>query len=241
MKAFDAPPTSSRHDTYGVLPENVMSGRVESPVPVEIGAPPLAISKCASAPVPTRCETNTCLTPPTCSSQVIQGEVGLAGFIVPAATRGFSASPFVSLFSEQRASVGADSAHLPILLVPLVSSVALNDWPTTTQWNPPLAASPSLTPLAANTISFSCRPAVPLPFSYQTIHGTPSFTPVNAMSGSTPSRVVSTFRLGSSPTRGIPVCCQQMPPIAGTCPSIGTPAGLTPSQLAAPGPIGLTE
>jgi hypothetical protein len=37
---------SSRHETYGVLPENVTSGRVESFAPIEIGAPLLASSKC---------------------------------------------------------------------------------------------------------------------------------------------------------------------------------------------------
>src|SRR5262249_10633550 len=79
-------------------------------------------------------------------------------------------------------------------------------------------------------------------FSYQTTHGTESFAPVNAMSGSTPLRVLSTFRLGSSPvgpTRGKPVCCQQKPPIAGTWPlPSAIPSGLIPSQFSAPGPIG---
>jgi hypothetical protein len=50
------------------------------------------------------------------------------------------------------------------------------------------------------------------------------------------------LRLGSSagePTRGMPVCWKQKPPIAGTCPLISaTPAGVTPSQLAIPGPSG---
>ena len=64
------------------------------------------------------------------------------------------------------------------------------------------------------------------------------------MSGSIPLRVGSTFRLGSAafwPTRGTPVCWKQNPPIAGTCPVPSTwPAGVTPSQFAAPGPIGLS-
>ena len=85
-----------------------------------------------------------------------------------------------------------------------------------------------------------------LSFSYHTTHGTESWTPlaspVNAMSGSTPLRVGSMFRLGSVPplpTRGMPVCWKQKPPIAGTWPvPSATPAGLTPSQFAAPGPIG---
>src|SRR5262249_38328157 len=59
---------------------------------------------------------------------------------------------------------------------------------------------------------------------------------------STPLRVGSTFRLGSAlpdPTRPIPVCWKQNPPIAGTCPlASATPAGVTPSQLACPGPSG---
>jgi hypothetical protein len=60
---------------------------------------------------------------------------------------------------------------------------------------------------------------MPLAFcSYQTTHGTVSFLPVNAKSGSTPSRVGSMFS-GVSPVsddasapgakRLTPVCCQQ--------------------------------
>src|SRR5437763_731697 len=135
VKPFTVPPpTSWRQETYGVLPANVMSGRLASPVPVEIGAPPLASSKCALAPEPTRCETNTCSTPFTSSSHVTHGEVGLAGFIVPAATRGFSALPVGVMFSEHCPSFAADSAHLPSLFTPLVSSVPLSWLPTTTHW-----------------------------------------------------------------------------------------------------------
>src|SRR5436305_10516766 len=75
---------SSRHVTYGVLPENVMSGRVDSAPGVEIGLPALTIWKCGVG-VATKRETKTCLTPPAVSLQVTQGAVGLAGFIVPAA------------------------------------------------------------------------------------------------------------------------------------------------------------
>src|SRR3954471_300564 len=60
---------------------------------------------------------------------------------------------------------------------------------------------------------------MPLAFcSYQTTHGTVSFLPVKAKSGSTPSRVGSTFSVGSPAAEGVrapafrrfmPVCCQQ--------------------------------
>ena len=50
--------------------------------------------------MPTSRDTNTCLCVPTVSSQVTHGEVGLAGFIVPAATLGSSASASGFLFSE---------------------------------------------------------------------------------------------------------------------------------------------
>ena len=93
----------SRHVTYGVLPENVMSGRVESMPGVEIGWPPLTIWKCGVG-VATNRETNTWWTPPTVSSQVTHGTVGLAGFIVPAATCGSSASAVGLLFSEHACS-----------------------------------------------------------------------------------------------------------------------------------------
>src|SRR5450755_773089 len=181
-------------------------------------------------------------TPPTSSSQATHGTVGLPTVIVPPATCGSSASLVGSWFREHPCSLVAVEAQLPNPFVPLVSSVPVSECPTTTQWKPPFAATPSGMPLAANTISLLRRPLIEvLSFSYQTTHGTLSFAPVKVMSGSIPLRVGSTLRLGSAPpgpTRGIPVCCQQKPPIAGTCPATGTPAGVTPSQFAAPGPIG---
>ena len=97
-------------------------------------------------------------------------------------------------------------------------------------------------PLAANTISLFWRPLIDvLSFSYHTTHGTLSLAPVNAMSGSTPLRVGSTLRLGSTrpgPTRGMPVCCQQKPPIAGYVAGYGDTRRLDPVAFAVPGPIG---
>src|ERR1700722_2373588 len=120
------PPMSSRHETYGVLPEKLMSGRVELLTPVEIGAPPLATSKCALVPVPTSRETNTWSTPATCSSQATHGTAATPGLIVPAATRGSSALAAGSEFNEQRASLAADSPQPPNPFVPFASSVALS-------------------------------------------------------------------------------------------------------------------
>src|SRR5262249_50393071 len=114
------------------------------------------------------------------------------------------------LVQRAAASFSADSAHAPKPCVPEVSSVPASPLPTATQWKPPFAPTPSLTPLAANAISFWCRPAIAVAFfSYHTTQGTPSWVPVKAMSGSTPSRVGSMLRLGSAapgPTRGMPVC-----------------------------------
>src|SRR6202020_1136827 len=107
------PPVSSRHVTYGVLPEKVMSGRVESLAPAEIGLPPLTIWKCGVG-VATKRDTNTCLKEPTISSQATQGAVGFAGFIVPAATRGSSASSVGSWFSEQACSAARGAAPLSL-------------------------------------------------------------------------------------------------------------------------------
>src|ERR1700722_1986100 len=120
------PPMSSRHETYGVLPEKLMSGGVERLAPVEIAAPPLAISKCAPAPAPTSRETNTWSPPATCSSQATHGTVAAPGLIVPAAPRGSSALAAGAEFSEQRPSLAADSPQPPNPFVPLVSSVALS-------------------------------------------------------------------------------------------------------------------
>src|SRR5204863_2299901 len=115
------------------------------------------------------------------------------------------------LLSEHCPSFVPDAAHVPKPFVPLVSRVPCSWFPTATQWKPPLAATPSLTPLAANTRKLLCSPLIPvLPVSYQTTHGTPSLGAVKPMSGSIALRVGSTFRLGSAlegPTRGMPVCC----------------------------------
>src|SRR5438270_5723960 len=167
-----------------------MSGRVEAPVPVEIGFPPLTIWKCAVAPEPTSRETNTWLAPPTGSSQTTHGTVGFGGFIVPPATCGSSALADGLLLSEHCASLVADAAHVPKLFVPLVSRVPWREFPTPTQWNPPLAATPSFTALAANTMRLLWSPLIAvLPVSYQTTHGTLSLGPVNVMSCSIPFAV----------------------------------------------------
>ncbi len=106
--------------------------------------------------------------------------------------------------------------------------------PSTTQRKPPIAVG-SATPFAANTSEFVRRPSALAPSSYQTTHGTVSFGPVNAMSGSRPSRVGSMFRLASTgvagvnelgETRAAPTSCQQKPPI--TAP----PAGSVPAAHA---------
>src|SRR5581483_9770720 len=160
-----------------------MSGRVDSTPAVEIGLPALTIWKCGDG-VATKRETNTWCTPPTVSSQVTQGAVGLAGFIVPAATRGSSAPLVGSLFSEQACSIDSELAHRLV-----ESSSPLSALPITCQWKPPFTpAVVSASALAANTMSLAARPAVPAPpVSYHTTHGTESFAPVNAMSGSIPS------------------------------------------------------
>src|SRR4051812_36276992 len=70
---------------------------------------------------------------------------------------------------------------------------------------------------AAKTCSLSRRPMFDLSFSYQTVQPTVSFAPVNAMSGSTPLRLGSTFSVGSPlaleppslARRSRPTCCQQ--------------------------------
>src|SRR6201995_2179274 len=214
-----------------------MSGRVDSTPAVEIGAPPLTTWKCGVG-VATNRDTNTWCTPPTVSSQVTQGAVALAGFIVPAATRGSSASLAGSLLSEQFCSADREAAQLLAAL-----RIPLPVLPITCQWKPPAPCVASASALAANTISLPARPCVPPFFSYQTTPGTPSLAPVKAMSGSIPSRLTSTFRLGSAPpgpTRPRPTCWKQNPPIAGTLfDASGTPAGVTPLQVVMPGPSGL--
>src|SRR5215472_8840700 len=166
-----------------------MSGRVDSTPAVEIGLPPFTIWKCGVG-VATNRETNTWCTPPTVSSQVTQGAVGLAGFIVPAATRGSSASLAGLLLSEQACSANSEPAQLLAAL-----RIPLPVLPITCQWKPPAPVVVSGSPLAANTSSLPASPVVPGCCSYQTTHGTLSLAPVKAMSGSTPSRLTSTFRL----------------------------------------------
>src|SRR5689334_3033547 len=141
-----------------------MSGRVDSTPAVEIGLPPLTIWKCGVG-VATKRETNTWCTPPTVSSQVTQGEVGLAGFIVPAATRGSSASLVGSLFSEQACSADSALAQWFVALRTPLSAL-----PITCQWNPPTTPGVvvSASALAANTSSLPDRPFVPEPVSYHT-------------------------------------------------------------------------
>src|ERR1700744_2785147 len=112
-----------------------MSGRVELLAPLEIGAPSFASSKCVP---PTRRDTKTCLTPlwgP--SSHTTHGTVALPRVMVPAATRGYSASALVSLFRDQPASAVSDAAQPPKWFVPLASSSALVWLPTTVQLKPP--------------------------------------------------------------------------------------------------------
>src|SRR5690242_20507825 len=200
-----------------------MSGRVASPVPVEIGWPPLTSWKRAAAPAPTSRETKILWLEPETSSHTTHGTVGLAGFIVPAATRGSSASLVGSKFSAHACS---ESRLAPQVLV--VSSTPWALLPTATKLKPPSTVpvggvvTLGATALAANTISLPpslLGPVVPVPFcSYHTTHGTESLLPVKAMSGSTPSRVVSTFSDGSAPSRSTPTCWKQKPPIAGMSP-----------------------
>src|SRR5205823_2065329 len=159
-----------------------MSGRIEFTPLVEIGAPPFAISNLPLSGF--RRATNTCLTEPTVSSHVTHGTVGLPEAIVPAATRGSSASALGLLFNEQASSLASVSAQPPSLCVPLLLSEPSPPRPTTTQWRWPSAVS-SGTALAAKTSSWLLRPVTSLkPFSYQTTHGTESSLPVKAMSGS---------------------------------------------------------
>ena len=135
-----------------MLPENVMSGRVESFAPIEIGAPLLASSKCVPADEP---RDEDLLDAGHTSRPTRPTEPSaFAGFIVPAATRGSSASAVGFLFSEQSASAVSDAAQPPKWLVPVVSSSALVG---VADRDPVEAAvgraSASVTPLAANTIS----------------------------------------------------------------------------------------
>src|SRR5689334_18268899 len=114
-----------------------MSGRAALIPAAEIGLPPLAMTKWPVAA--TSRETNIRVTVPTFSSHATHGAVGLAGFMVPAATRGSSASANRLLLSEHPPSLPTEAAQTPNLLAPDVSSVACRCLPTATQRNPPLA------------------------------------------------------------------------------------------------------
>src|SRR5262249_47495197 len=67
--------------------------------------------------------------------------------------------------------------------------------PTACQWKPPAPAVVSATALAAKTMSLPASPSPLASSSYQTVHGTVSFGPVNAMSGATLFRVGSMFNV----------------------------------------------
>ena len=83
------------------------------------------------------------------------------------------------------------------------------------------------------------------PVSYQTTHGTESFgarerdVGLDAVTG----RIdVEARILRAVPTRGDASLLEAEPADRGTCPvASSTPAGVAPSQLACPGPIGLTD
>src|SRR5262245_25745285 len=173
------------------------------------------------------------------SSHTTQGTVAPPGVSEPAATRGFSASLPATLFSEQASSAACDSAQGPKPCVaPEVSSTCLSPavpLPTACQWKPPSAAA-SETIFAAKTCWLVRSPERPVgPSSYQTAQATVSFAPVNAMSGASPSRVGSMFRVGSPDADGLgddgssrrsPTCCQQNPF------TLLPPAGVKPVQAA---------
>src|SRR5690349_17535333 len=203
-------------ETYGVFPKNVMSGVPASSVGAETGLPPLNSSKWS--PLTSR-ETKIAWCPPTSSEKTTHGAVVPPGVSVPVATRGSSASFDPTRFREQASSAATDAAHGPKPLAPVVSSVFV--WPavplpTACHSNPPSAAG-LLTILAAKTCSLLRSPMALGSFSYQTVHATVSLGPVNAMSGSTPLRLASTFSDGSPAAdeppsfarRSRPTCCQQ--------------------------------
>src|SRR6476660_6933125 len=152
-----------------------MSGRVASPDPVEIGWPPLTSWKRAAAPAPTSRETKIWWLVPVPSSHTTHGTVGWAGFIVPAATRGSSASLVGSRLSAHACSAPR--------LAPQVLVVSSTPWallPTAMKLKPPSTVpvggvvALGATPLAANTISLSpslLGPVVWVGFcSYHTTH-----------------------------------------------------------------------
>src|SRR4051812_33896529 len=192
-----------------------MSGVAASSSP-EIGLPLLNSSKWS--PFTSR-DTKIAWWPPTSSDHTTHGTVGLVGSRLPVATRGSSASLPATLFSEQASSAATDAAQLPKPLAPVVSRMFV--WPVVPlpsafQLKPPSAVG-SCTIRAAKTCSLLRRPRWPASFSYQTVQATVSPGPVNAMSGSTPLRLGSMFRLGSpvaseppfSARRSRPTCCQQ--------------------------------
>src|SRR5437763_11577563 len=110
-----------------------MSGRVALTPPAEMAPVLLTTWKWAVAPVPTRRETKIRSKPATFSSQTTHGTVGLAEFIVPAATRGFSASAVVTLLIEHLDSLAAEATQDPNLFAPVRSRVPWRALPTATQ------------------------------------------------------------------------------------------------------------
>src|SRR3954452_121656 len=207
------PPCGSCHVTNGVLPVNVMSGLAASRLGSETGLPPFASSKWS----PTRRATKiACLPVAVSSAHATHGEGGLAGLSVPEATCGSSASLPGSAFSEQAPSAAMRSSQAPLPAASRMLLCPAVPLPTACQWKPAAPAVGSGTALAAKTCSLPARPAWESSFSYQTVHGTWSSEPVNAMSGSMPLRVRSMFSDGSSLPAGsfessrlMPVCCQQ--------------------------------
>ena len=185
------------------------------------------------------------LVPPTISSQVTHGTVGLAGFIVPAATRGSSASLVGSAFSEHACSasqrsrrrcwprvehalgVVADRRQLkpPSTVPSAVSCRAPRPWPRT----------PS-----------RCRRSLPAPSSGRVllVPDDPRHGVVRA--GERDVRLDAVAR-GVDVQRRIARRGARRPPAGsrsrrspGRRPwASATPAGVTPSQFAMPGPSGL--
>src|SRR4051794_28052322 len=115
MNSRSWPATDSCQEMYGMWPENVMSGRVESLIVLEIGAPALKTSKWSP---PTSRDTKIAWLPLPCvSDHTTHGTVGEPAARLPVATRGSSASLVGALLSEHAASAVALSAHGPNLCV----------------------------------------------------------------------------------------------------------------------------
>src|SRR5204863_4753389 len=108
--------------TYGVLPENVMSGWSASTPELSVasGSPLFAILNC---PLTNR-ETKIRSCPPVVSCQATHGTVAPPTAIVPPATRGSTASAFASAFNEHPASL--DPLTAQVLPVAVSSSTP---WP----------------------------------------------------------------------------------------------------------------